>query len=883
MCQAGHFRPWYRRFTAALIGAALATSGTVCQPRDAPFDKTRYEAHLPLTARVDPDELAAAWQDEPVVLEDVYLAAEGPRANEIYASSCAGRRHEGEEEVLEARCPSVYLGKLAPDDALRLLPRVANRKVKVYLTVGQVVPRLFASQFGMLESKDGAWVEIDDEYFHIPPDVRVFRLPEAEAAAEETAPPEPVGPPQTAEEALAHFVFRYRLIHEQDGEEVRTGLRPLGRTSLLRGRTEFAVGTTAPEWYEIESITVTGREGIYLRGGRVRLCRSTTPPGSCTVDFGPGIAGQRFRIEVSARETGGGWLTVARDFVTLDTHPDRIGTLTSGTLREKALVEQSPPDEVIRLVRVELVEGRGPERRVEYRVDLPPEAFRVDVAGINGATIKSVTPPAVTRPAEQVQLLVPIFFNVSPYLTNRLAGGPTFGWQDAHGGLVRKLQQGLERAAWNGVDAEFMVVDFAATARMFGPFRLHPGQRLTDEQKAQNRLTLDALVAHLRQPPWPTWEMKYQDRWVSDLSDPLFTLNDLYFRTFPGLVAALLVTDGWNNPAEPKPRFLQGLWPERLELLDRTLSRGRTEAILALLDEGRSLHDEALDRFLVAEDEESALTPEQLAAYLRGLDPGGISTLHPHRENRLPQMDALMVPSSVALRRGMQDIFSTMIRHDFGGEICRLYQVQKTTAEQLEEQLRDRSSSGDTLTFSQMIQRVHDQLRASYVVVAHIPNEKSNGARHDLSFTAVETRDTSKGRTKERPLEGRLRYMPYYTSSRSLREKLPALARSPFGLLRLLAAHELRDHWKDDTLLRLLQERIGVEADATIKKVLEESAVVIDLRRLQDTGGGQHRTWRQQAYERLQALGERADDLPDPLLARDAARAARWYQKQFGE
>jgi hypothetical protein len=869
-----------------LVGATLVLTWGAAQTPEIPFDKAVYETRLPLTTWLDPVELAEAWQDRKVFLEEVFLIAEGPRQDELYATSCETSREAAPaQEALGVRCPWVYLGKLQPDEARERLRLIGGRKVAVYFTVGQIVPRRFARQFGMLESKHGAWVEVDDETFHIAADARVFNLPEDEAAAEAA---ETTAAPSTAQEAQAYFSFEYRLVDAENGQAARNALRPLSRSSILGGRTEFVVETSAPEWFSVERVVVTGHEGIYRRDGRLELCASSTAPNSCVADFGPGVARQRFTVEAAVRNVDGARFTVARDFATLDTHPHRIGTASSGTRR--APTEPSPRAEVVRLVRLETDAGGGEAGRVGYRVDLPPELFRVDIAGIEGATVKSVTPPLAARPSESVPLLIPIFLNVSPYFSEGREGGPALGWLPSYagedGGIVRKLRHGLEWAAWSGVDAEFVVVDYAATARMFGPFRLHTGRDLSDDQKAHNRSTLDGLADHLRQPPLPEWRRRRQDAWASDVRHPLFTLNDLCFKAHPGLVAALLVTDGRDNPIEPRPRFLPELWPERLAELDRALTPERADAILGALDEEGGLRDEAIGRLNETAEENGDPALSLLAEYLRALETGGTATPHPHAEGRPPPMDALIVPGPSAPRRERPGPFHNMIREEFGGEVHRLYVARKTPAEQMEERLREGSDVADTLTLGQMIRKIYDQLRASCVVVVEVPDAEQTEARRTLTMRAEETSTTPKGKTKVRPIEGRLRYTPTFESSRTVREKLPALIQSPIAPLRLLAAHELRNHWQDPALYAVLPQRAEVETHGVIRRVLFESQVAIDLKRLQVTASEiadevERRTCRRRAYERLQALGEHAEVLPDPLLAEDAAFLARRTREEI--
>jgi hypothetical protein len=356
-------------------------------------------------------------------------------------------------------------------------------------------------------------------------------------------------------------------------------------------------------------------------------------------------------------------------------------------------------------------------------------------------------------------------------------------------------------------------------------------------------------------------------------------MNDLCFRIHAGPVGALLVTNGWNDPPQRAPRFLHDLWPARLDQLDRALSPERGAEILRLLDEGRGVHDEGIDRLIVGLGPDRPLSPELLAAYVRELAPGGTSTLHPHRENRIPQMDAMMVTGVISLRDRMQEAFSEWIREDFGGEVYRLYKAKKSSAERLEEALHDSRQSADTLTLSAMIEKIHDQLRHSYVVVSEVPNERQDGARHALSFRIVETRESSKGKTKERRIDGRLGYVPFYKSSRPVRDKLPVLAASPFVMLRLLAAYELRNHWGDPGLDSLLERRVELEHNEFVRTVAVESLIVANLKRVQ--GGPDARAER--ALARLETLAASSANLPDPLLALDAARLARRHVDTRGE
>lgn len=840
-----HRRP--ALIVAVLFASTAMWGGGSRADGQAPFDRSLYTEDLSLGGWVHRDE-PEPWEGRKVRLGGVWVVGEGHAGDEIYATSCdGGRLQRPSPQAIDVRCPLVYLGRLAPDDARQTLAEMAGRPVNVYLTIGQVIPEPFVRKFGVLEAQSGAWIEDGERYVHVEADVRVFggnASPGAEAAAREAIPA------ITPETVRSYFEFGYRLRH--DGA---VDFRPLARTSILHGMTEFHVKTSLPSWFTIESLAVSNHALVNLEGEPQRLCRSSNVPSYCVADFGKDIAGRHLILEAIVLDADGAQHVVDVEYATLDSHPRWIGAPGFVGHVEHEQVERLPADRVTRLVRIETA-GSG-ARGAEYRTDLPTDGFRVEVAGIKGASIESVEPPLVRRPEAHTPVLIPIFLNASIWFVERGRGESPLEWLESYtspgDGIVAALRHGLERSARSGMDADVIVVDYAATARRFGPFQLHPGEGLTADQQEHNRLALDALTAHLLEPPPPEWRLEREEGWVSDLASAMHTLNDLHLRTYPGLVAAILVTDGWNNPVEFRPRFLHDLWPERLEELNRPLHADEAQRAIRLLDQGLGLQAEDVDRFLATED---APAPRLLATHLRRLDPGGMSTLRPHYENRLPQMDALFVPSAASLHRDVQQSFSRMIREDFGGEIYRLRKLEKTG-----------------VTFDALILRVRDQIRSSYVVTADVPNLQRDGRRHLLKFQAVDAGG--------RKVKGRLRFMPYYTSSRSVQDKLPTLAGSPFVPLRLLAAYELRRFWDDDDLRQLLVRRIADEGDAWVRKILYESSISIDLKRLQTRD--ERTAYRREAYDRLAAMAGVAGDLPDPELARDAANMADWYRRRYPE
>jgi hypothetical protein len=170
-------------------------------------------------------------------------------------------------------------------------------------------------------------------------------------------------------------------------------------------------------------------------------------------------------------------------------------------------------------------------------------------------------------------------------------------------------------------------------------------------------------------------------------------------------------------------------------------------------------------------------------------------------------------------------------------------------------------------------------------VTAEIPNYDPDGSQHELTIKIQESRRTGKGKFKYRPIEGRVRYLPRYTSSKAMRDQLPDLAASPFSLIRLVAAHEIRKYWEDPSLADLLQARMAAERDRMVLEVLFESAVVRNLKRLQVTprevpDPDDRREMIAAAFAWLQRWSGKADESPVPRLAREAGRLSRLFRHE---
>jgi len=186
--------------------------------------------------------------------------------------------------------------------------------------------------------------------------------------------------------------------------------------------------------------------------------------------------------------------------------------------------------------------------------------------------------------------------------------------------------------------------------------------------------------------------------------------------------------------------------------------------------------------------------------------------------------------------------------------------------------MRDPSMFAGAETVATALERTHEQLSHSYTLTLEVPNSKQDGARHDLSF------DIAKRRKKAESQKWTLVYMPYYTSSRSVRRRLADYLASPFKDLRVLSAYEIRNYWSDDDLYGALVEHWRIEEDGQVRAVLFESWVAIMLKRLQGVEGERA----EEAAAKLRRVAGDAGTTPDPELARSAAAVAERFLSDRG-
>jgi hypothetical protein len=661
------------------------------------------------------------------------------------------------------------------------------------------------------------------------------------------------------------LTYEYRLLRGEGSD-----YRRIQRSSIFYGPTDVRVTTVAP--YQISAITIVDEGRVQLSGKREVLCRSSASSNECEVDFGKDIARHTLRIETEIRdENGGRPTTISQSFRTLDAHPaGEASFLAKNVMVEHTQARALPPDEVMRLVRVERKGSKGEGERMTYRDDLTQDSFLVKVQGIRDVKVLSVRPPDPTQ-----RKLIPILFNVSNYLTERTFGRPKFGWHDHYEDMVFTLVQGLRTAALRGVDVEYVLVPYAVTGRVFGPFRLHTGTSLDESQRRSNDETLHTLEQFLTETPLSQWQERARGHWVDDFAGMVHTLNDLCLRSYDGLVQGVWITGGWVNPSGSRPRFQDDMWPERLAELNLEWSDTEFLQFVERLDAGGSVHNEEVLQFVELLEEYSPHAHSRITTFLRELNPGATDTLHPHRVDSSPMLNVLLVPSDRALRADRMGEFRTFVSQQYGADVFRLLELDRNRIDPRGEELQESDHVAGAESVAQVLERTYEQLVHSYVIRLEVPNPKQNGARRDLNFEIVEP-GTNEKAARFRRYE--VAYMPYYTSSRSVRARLADYLRSPFKELRLLSAYELRNHWSDDELYAVRADQWRVERDGQVRSMLFETWVSVNLKRLQAYVQRKRLKLAEDAFLKLQLAGENAEKLPDPLLARDAALLAEWYR-----
>jgi len=656
------------------------------------------------------------------------------------------------------------------------------------------------------------------------------------------------------------LAFEYRRFNHAPDE-----YRRLSRTAILYGPTTFQVRTAHP--YRITRIEIIGEE-VRLPSGRQAVhCRSTEPADLCSVDFGNVAAQQSFRIDVQvSNSTDGSAVQHSRQFVTLDTYPTDDAILAPDGLVERTETSAYPPDQVTRLVRVQRDDGSRKRRTRSYYNDLTAESFQVKVKGVRNSRVVSLRAPNRSAPK-----LIPILIDASIFLGAAPSVPSGVGWTDGYRDMVSALVTGLRSAALDGSDAEHMVLLYAATGRLFRPFRLYPGSDPSEDGRQQNEVTLGELEEFLEQPPPAEWNKRRGVFFVGDFGSAIHTLNDLYLRGYEGLVQGLWITGVVAHPSGFQRQFQNDLWPERVRQLNPTWSDERFVELLARLDRGVGVHDEALTRFIASFDD-AASAAERIPEFLRELSPGATETLHPHRVNSIPLLNVLVVGSAGMLMSDQALRFSHFARENYGGEIFHLVSddLSKT-----DDSTAEAGTTVGSATIARAIRETDEQLANSYVVDIEVPNPHQDGSRHRLILTLDKA-----GRAKE--LIG---FEPtcatYYKSSRSVRDRLRSYLGSPFKTLRVLSAYELRKHWFDEELYAARAGRWHVENDDQVRAVLFETWVAMNLKRLQSTEPGKEtRDQAGAAYEKLLHAGDLAAELPDHDLARNAATLAKWYQSE---
>jgi hypothetical protein len=562
--------------------------------------------------------------------------------------------------------------------------------------------------------------------------------------------------------------------------DVAAPFRPLGRTSILAGRTEFLAVATDPDALRVTSLRVLS-DAAMLDGRQGLICRSAERPDGCSHTFEGAIRGQTLTLLVGLEE---------RQTRAQRTHAERITTLRTHWQGERlqfgdrALIERSnsrstPHDYVTRAVHVTRLEGSGSKRRRIAVTGLEPADFAVSAKGIGALEVLSVRPPQ-----PQVDCIVPLVWNVTSHLVVKRRSTV---WADDHDGMVRQIREGLRTAARDGFDCEVLVVEYASYGRpLFGPVHLTPGKSLSEEERVENGRLLDELTRHLLQEPEADWlrvdPVPNKPVWATAFRSVYQTLNDL-LRGYPANPALLLLTDGSDEFQRREPTFQEQLWPSRIEEINAAWSPERVAKLLDELDSQTSWYDPAVEEFVAGLDADDPEAASKIAALISRLDPGGLASLHPHRKDVWPTVDVLVTSSK------REEGLLPMI----GGRLWSL--APNSMSEQDSSRIRpDEGEIFAELTVGEALLAVELRIRESYAVEVVIPNRDQDMSLHPLEFKL-----TGDGIEPD--------FMPSYVSSPPLERKLPLYAASPFKVLRLLAAYHLREQPFDDRHYDLLRER----------------------------------------------------------------------------
>jgi hypothetical protein len=301
------------------------------------------------------------------------------------------------------------------------------------------------------------------------------------------------------------------------------------------------------------------------------------------------------------------------------------------------------------------------------------------------------------------------------------------------------------------------------------------------------------------------------------------------------------------------------LWPARVRELNGPWSAERLSALLDELDGGTTALETSVAEFMQSVDPRDPKLEARIAQFVAQLDPGGLSTLQVHRRDVWPPVDMLVADRTTAQeRQHLMDLTLPSLGGTFW-ELALREGIDGATGDE-----------GGEATIGGALLAVASRVRQSYLVDLEIPNPAQDGRSHAL---AIRLRNRSADRYT-------IEYLSSYVSSLPRAHKLPVYASNRFKVLRILAAYEFREHPFDDSVQKLLSERLTAEGDPQVRAVLFESWIAVLLQRLQADGGDEPSTKRrdklvQAAYQELTAMDP--SQLPNPTLAAEARSAAVRY------